>query len=262
MRRFSAEYLAETRAGLWTDREALADLDLSGRERILDVGCGTGSLATVLREESDAEVVGLDADRSLLAAIDDVGRVQGDALRLPFADRTFDLVTCQALLVNLPDPLAGVRELGRVSAELVAAVEPDNAGVTVESSVGTEAPLAARAREAYLEGLDTDGSLGTRTPAIFESADLRSVTTTRHDMIREIAPPYGPDAIESAKRKVTASRLRDQEPELRAGGLSGEAFDGLVEDWKTMGRTVVEQMGAEEYQRTETVPFYVTVGRV
>ncbi|MFB6362375.1 MAG: class I SAM-dependent methyltransferase [Halobacteriales archaeon] len=262
MRQFSAEYLAETRAGLWTDREALGDLDLPGRERVLDVGCGTGSLATVLREESDAEVLGLDADRSLLGEIDDVAKVRGDAFRMPFADRTFDLVTCQALLVNLPDPLAGVRELARVSTELVAAVEPDNAGVTVESSVRTEAPLAARARSAYLDGLDTDGSLGARTPAIFESAGLRSVTTTRHDMVREIAPPYGPDAIESAKRKVTASRLRDQEPELRDGGLGGEAFDGLVEDWKTMGRAVVQQMGAEDYRRTETVPFYVTVGRV
>lgn len=262
MRQFSAEYLAETRAGLWTDREALADLDLADRERILDVGAGTGSLATVLREESDAEVVGLDADRSLLTVIDDVARVQGDALRLPFAAGSFDLVTCQALLVNLPDPEAGVHELARVSGELVAAVEPDNAGVSVESTVRREAQLAARARQAYLDGLDTDGSLGAQTSAIFEAAGLRSITTTRHDMVREINPPYGPDAIKSAKRKVTASRLRDQEPELRQGGLAGEAFDGLIEDWKTMGRSVVQQMGEEEYHRTETVPFYVTVGRI
>jgi SAM-dependent methyltransferase len=262
VRQFSADYLADTRRGLWTDREALAGLELDTRERILDVGCGTGAFAAVLAEESGVAVVCLDADPTLLAEVDAGPPVLGDAMRLPVADAAFDLVACQALLVNLREPTAAVRELARASSVLVAAVEPDNAAVTVESTVETEASLAARARRAYLDGLETDAALGADAAALFESAGLRDVTTTRHVLVRETAPPYGTRDVESARRKVTASRLADQEPELRAGGFTEESYEAFVEAWQAMGRNVVEQMRAEEYRRTETVPFYVTVGRV
>jgi SAM-dependent methyltransferase len=262
VRRFSAEYLADTRAGFWRDRGALAALDLADRERVLDVGCGTGSLAAALQEESGGTVIGLDADAALLAAVTKAARVQGDALRLPFGDGAFDLVACQALLVNLTDPSEAVREMARASSDLIAAIEPDNAAVTVESTVETEGPLAAEARRAYLEGLDTDGALGTAVTDLFAAAGIKPIETARHDLVREITPPYSPDDVESAKRKVTASRLREQELELRQGGLSATAFDQLVDDWQAMGRAVVEQMDDAAYHRSEMVPFYVTVGRV
>lgn len=262
MRRFSADYLADTRRGLWADREALADLDLPSRQRILDVGCGRGSLAAVLAEESGAEVVCLDADPTLLEAVEAGPRILGDATRLPFADGAFDLVACQALLVNLPVPIEAVRELARTSTELVAAVEPDNSAVRVESTVDDEPRLAAEARRAYLDGLETDAALGADAAALFESAGLRGVSTTRHDLVREIAPPYDSRDVEAARRKATASRLAEHEPELRSGGYSAAEYDVLVEDWRAMGRAVVEQMRDGAYRRTETVPFYVTVGRI
>jgi cyclopropane fatty-acyl-phospholipid synthase-like methyltransferase len=69
VRQFSADYLDRTRRGMWADsRAALADLSLSDRERVLDVGCGTGELTAVLVEETDATVVGVDADTGLLTA--------------------------------------------------------------------------------------------------------------------------------------------------------------------------------------------------
>lgn len=262
MRRFSAEYLADTRRGLWADREALEGLDLERRRRILDVGCGTGSLAAVFREESDAEVACLDADRALLDSVADGPRLVGDASRLPVADGAFDLVGCQALLVNLLAPEVAVAELARASSDFVAAVEPDNAAVTVDSSVASEVRLSARARAAYLDGLETDAALGSTAETLFEAAGLGPVTTTRHDLVREIAPPYEHRDIEAARRKAEASRLTAHERELRAGGLSAADYETLVEDWRSMGRTVVERMQAREYRRTETVPFYVIVGRV
>lgn len=262
MRRFSAEYLADTRDGLWADREALAGLDLPHRERVLDAGCGTGSLATVLREESPATVVCLDADPALLAEASPGPRVVGDATALPVADDSFDLVACQALLVNLPAPVEAVREFARASTELVAAVEPDNEAVTVESTVEAEATLAARARAAYLAGLGTDATLGAETVSLFEAAGLHDVTSARHDLVTEVAPPYAPRAVESARRKVTASRIADHECELRAGGLSTDEYEQLLDDWRAMGREVAGQLQTGEYRRTERVPFYVTVGRV
>lgn len=262
MRRFSAEYLEETRRGMWTERAALDDLDLASRERVLDVGCGTGELTKVLREESDAEVLAVDANRELLRHVAADERVLGDATGLPFADAVCDLVACQALLINLPDPTAAVREFARVSSDLVAAIEPNNAAVTVESTVESEPPLARRAREAYIEGVSTDVSLGADAADYFEAAGLADVTTTRHEHVTAVEPPYGAAALQAAARKATGERLAEQRPEFAAGGLSSTEYDALRTEWREMGREVVDQMAEDAYERVETVPFFVTVGCV
>jgi SAM-dependent methyltransferase len=184
VRRFSPEYLRRTREGLW-DRStaALAPLSLPDRERVLDAGAGTGEFAHVLAADTPATVVCLDADPDLL----DVARertgldvVAGDATRPPFAAGAFDLVACQALLVNLPDPAAALDAFAAVSSELVAAVEPDNADVSVDSTVDAEAGLERRARTAYIEGVGTDVAMGARLPALFRDAGFESVPTRRH----------------------------------------------------------------------------------
>ena len=266
MRRFTADYLDDTRRGMWSpdDRAALEPLDLAERSLAVDVGCGTGKLSTVLAAETpdDARVVGADRDPALLAEVPDpVHPVRADALSLPVADGRADLVVCQALLINLPDPLAAVEEFRRASSDLVAAVEPDNAAVTVESSVGAEERLSARARERFVSGVPTDVTLGA-TPDLFREAGLVDVETRRHDHALAVEPPYDESALEGAKRKATASRLDDQRGTLLAGGMSEGEFDALRREWREMGRTVVEAMADGTYRRRETVPFFVTVGRV
>jgi SAM-dependent methyltransferase len=266
VRRFSAEYLERTRAGMWGDsRAALSDLDLPGRERVLDVGCGTGELTRVLAEEAGAgsPVIGLDADPELLAVARGHSPVlRGDALRLPFGDGAFDLVVCQALLVNLPDPVAAVEEFARVSRDLVAAVEPDNAAVDVTSSVGSEARLEGRARRAYLDGVSTDASLGGEgTRAAFESAGLSDARTRRYAHERVVEAPYDETDLADARRKATGAGLDDDRATMLEGHLDAEGFADLRAEWRAMGREVVDQMRRGEYRRVETVPFYVTVGR-
>ncbi|MFC7213558.1 class I SAM-dependent methyltransferase [Saliphagus sp. GCM10025334] len=273
MRAFSEAYLRRTREGMWADsREALSSLDLASRERVLDVGCGSGELTRVLAEEVPGEVVGCDVDRSLLEfARDSSGPeqararlpvVQGDATRLPFADDSFDLVLCQALLINLPDPSAAVREFARVSSAGVAAVEPDNGAVTVESTVPREAPLERRARRAYLGGIETDVTLGADAREVFESVGLEDVTTARYDHVRSIDPPYDEHALTVARRKATGAGLADDRATMLESDLTGEGYDDLRRAWREMGRDVIEQMQTGTYERTETVPFYVTSGRV
>jgi len=266
VRRFSPEYLERTRRGLWEERSALDALALGERERVLDVGCGTGQLTRVLAEETPpgATVVGCDADPELLAvARRETGLpvVAGDATRLPFPDDAFDCVVCQALLINLPDPVAAVREFARVSEGVVAAVEPDNAAVTVDSTVPAESDLERRVRAAYLAGVDTDVALGDRVRELFAAAGLSDLRTATRRHEKRVAPPYSEAALRSAARKASGEGLADHERELRAA-LSASAYDDLRAAWREMGRAVVDAMGEEEYERVEVVPFEVTVGSV
>lgn len=250
---------------MWEDtRDALADLSLSSREHILDVGCGTGELSRVLAEETPGGVIGLDADTDLLEVARSqttVPVIAGDATRLPLTDDVADLVVCQALLVNLPDPATAIGEFARVSNDLVAAIEPNNAEVGVDSTVAREVTLERTVREAYLEGVETDVAMGAQLPALFREAGLQVVSTRRYHHQKHIEPPYADADLRDAARKASGAGLADHETELRRGLAEGE-YDQLRSEWREMGRAVVEQMRADEYRRAEVVPFDVTVGRV
>lgn len=106
---------------LWLDRywrrRAVAELGLGPRSRALDLCCGTGDMAGLLRR-AGAEVVASDFCHEMLAAVPAKAPgarvVEADALRLPFLDRQFDGLTIAFGLRNLADPLAGLREMHRV----------------------------------------------------------------------------------------------------------------------------------------------------
>lgn len=262
MRRFDADYLEETRRGMWDDVGGLADLELESRERILDVGCGTGELTRVLLRESDADVVGIDADRRLLETTrDHAPVVAGDATRLPVRDEAVDLVVCQALLINLPEPRGAVEEFARVSSDLVCAIEPDNSRVEVESTIEAESRLERRARCRYIEGIETDVTLGEDARELFVDAGLSDVRTRRYDHEKSVKAPYDESALEAAKRKATGTAI-ESDRETLAESLTAAEVDSLRTEWREMGREAIAQMQAGEYERVERVPFYVTVGRV
>src|SRR3954454_11806430 len=93
-------------------------LGLRPGERVLDVGAGTG-VSTEELARSGAFAVGADLSIGMLragrAARPQVPLLAGDALRLPFADGTFDAVTISFALRNVVDTDAALRELGRVT---------------------------------------------------------------------------------------------------------------------------------------------------
>lgn len=91
----------------------------------LDVACGSGKLTAELAKLAGpaGQVVGLDFSPQMLevARRDHPGIefIDGDALKLPFEDASFDAATIAFGLRNLADPVRGLREMTRVARRAV-----------------------------------------------------------------------------------------------------------------------------------------------
>lgn len=82
--------------------------------RLLDVGCGPGGLVTDAVGLAKL-VVGLDRNVSSFRSLAELQTlVEADLDRLPFADNTFDLVTCSWVLEHISAPQAALGEVARV----------------------------------------------------------------------------------------------------------------------------------------------------
>ncbi len=93
---------------------------------VLDVATGTGRLPLILARNAkfDGHVIGLDASRRMLNRAQEkiatarfesfASLLHHDASELPFADGSFDVVTCLEALEFMPDPQAALAEMIRV----------------------------------------------------------------------------------------------------------------------------------------------------
>lgn len=89
---------------------------------VLDVACGTGDLSLELALSGKAKVVGTDFCRPMLEIADRKSQtenvaipyVEADAMKLSFADDSFDAATIAFGLRNLPNFENGLRELHRI----------------------------------------------------------------------------------------------------------------------------------------------------
>jgi ubiquinone/menaquinone biosynthesis C-methylase UbiE len=84
---------------------------------ILDLGCGTGMFFEELTKRGKL-VVGIDSSAKMLGIAQKrasgVSLVCADADRLPFKDRSFDVVVSVTLLQNVPKPDETMKEIARV----------------------------------------------------------------------------------------------------------------------------------------------------
>ena len=99
-------------------RQLVAAIARQNPAKILDLACGSGDVAEMLQKTlPKARVVGLDFSRHLLSQAKDRGiaeLAEADALKLPFADETFNAVTISFGLRNFSDRASGLKEIARV----------------------------------------------------------------------------------------------------------------------------------------------------
>ena len=109
--------------GSWSRLLAPQLADLAGigpGQRVLDVGCGPGALTTELVSRLGADqIVAIDPSESFVAAARErhpgVDIRQASAEALPYPDGRFDAALAQLVVHFMTDPVAGLREMARVT---------------------------------------------------------------------------------------------------------------------------------------------------
>lgn len=136
----------------WRTR-ATASAKLRPNSHILDVCCGTGDWTITLAQQINrtGHVTGLDFSASMLTVAKEkitdlhlnskVSLMQGDAMRLPFRDNQFDIVTIGFGLRNVSNALIALQEMWRV-------LKPGGQLICLETSQPT-APVIRQGWELY-----------------------------------------------------------------------------------------------------------------
>lgn len=101
-------------------RRTLDRLGLAGHERVLDVGCGTGTLLSAVQSRSPAAALtGVDLVPAMIAIArtkvsPNVGLVAANAEALPFCDGSFDVVASTSSFHFWGQPDLALAEVARV----------------------------------------------------------------------------------------------------------------------------------------------------
>lgn len=208
---------------------AFADFaGIDAGQRVLDVGSGPGALTAALVARG-ATVSAVDPSEPYIEVLrlrhPGVDAAVGSAEDLPFADHAFDASLAQLVVHFLADPVAGLRELARVT----------HAGGTIAASVwdhaGGRGPLTAfwnavhELEHGAADESDLPGARAGALTRLFEKAGLTDVeetlltATVTHPSFQEWWEPYtlgvGPAgryvaALEPGARERLRERCRER----------------------------------------------------
>ena len=209
-------------------------LNIADGERVLDVGCGSGAVTREIgrRVGKRGLAVGLDPSPALLAVARELAKEkglgdrvefrEGNALQLPFPDRSFDAVVCVTVLSHVPSGEAAIAELIRVlrpggrlgifdlDTDMTAFTHPDRA-------------LTRRIVAAASDATAVNGWLVRQLPLLFQRAglmnvrargffpletDLRSFYGSMADRCAEVAVKTG--AITEFERRAWLDTFHEQ----------------------------------------------------
>jgi SAM-dependent methyltransferase len=292
----SAEHFGDTRDYWWN----LDFLQLVARRwrfdairDVLDVGCGVGHWGMALEAvlPAEARVTGVDAEPRWIDEASARARSRGlstrfsyrvaAAERLPFADDSFDLTTCQTVLIHLANPAVALAEMQRVTRPggLVAVAEPNNlSAALLLDSISSQASISEivelvrlqltceRGKAALGQG---DNSLGDRVPGLFAARGLTDVEVFVNDKATAIFPPYAgreQEAFTEDMRDRARRRLWHwSEPETRryflAGGGAEHDFVAHFERALAAQEKALAALHSGTYYGILGGAFYLVAGR-
>lgn len=153
-------------------------VDIKNKKNILDVGCGTGIITADIASLTDGCITGIDIDGKKLEQatpfVSDphITLVEGDALQLPFKNKTFDLVVSNVVLIHVKDQQKAVDEMVRVTCKngiVLAALEPDYAGGLCYPKSDVHS-LSLQ----YLKKMHVDVTTGRKLKYLFRKAGLKT----------------------------------------------------------------------------------------
>jgi ubiquinone/menaquinone biosynthesis C-methylase UbiE len=159
----------------WRDRLIRDGTTLEPGTRLLEVGCGVGAVLAVLGQEYPGlQLFGIDIEPQQLEFAHthlersgvEATLAQGDAIKLPFPDASFDHVWMMWFLEHVADPPAALREARRVlgTGGAITAIEVDYSTCSaVPSTPAIEALFRAMVAGMAASGW---GDAGTRLPSL------------------------------------------------------------------------------------------------
>jgi SAM-dependent methyltransferase len=216
----SSAYLNDLRNQWWNEDylDLVAQrLEIGKVQSLLDVGCGLGHWAQnwYPRLAPGASLWGVDLEPQWVKGASESFAQQfpgsevraqfkvGSATSLPFPDNELDAVTCQTVLMHLPEPERAIAEMVRVlrPGGLVFCAEPNNFynylswnDASATRPVDEIACMAEfwtrqiRGKKAQGRG---DDAIGDRLPSLLTAAGLVDVGAWQTDRALSFTPPYG-----------------------------------------------------------------------
>jgi SAM-dependent methyltransferase len=258
VRPHSSEYFGAERDFFWNSDylDLLRDrLDLTAVHRAADIGCGVGHWSKILspRLAPGCELVGVDREPSYNALYlehmsdcsPQITAVTGDACDLPLPDHSFDLATCQTLMLHLQAPQKALREMMRITKPggLILCIEPNNlvARLPFNGLMGEADPetliLLSELEWRYVLGRARLGKgaefVGEQLPGLFAQSGLESIQVWLCDKAVPSFPPYGSEAEAAGRQAMERWRAEESGPfdrneareNVLAGGGSEVFFD-------------------------------------
>lgn len=263
---------------------------------LADIGCGQGHWSRLLYPylRAPGRLAGVDREPQWVAkaaqnfrhafphvAPDQFAFVVGDATRIPLPDNSFDVVTCQTVLMHLGQPLAALREMLRVlrPGGLLLCAEPNNLwNFLAQNPLTAAEPVEALVRRfefwqrfhrgRVAAGLG-DNTIGDLLPGYFAQLGLREIAVHQSDRVPAIFPPYDSPAqqasLEQERESNRSATVLWNREEMRRcvldGGGTKEFFERVFAKLHEKFAREQAALNAGTFHTADGSLFYLVSGR-